>query len=158
MTDFVQPHYMVMFGLIMFAIGSLLMNGSDVNTTFWTFAFFVMISRFGMSLILPALNTAALRALSPEELNKGSGTINFTRQLGGAFGVSGVVVFMEQRTQFHVDALAATQTPGNTISRDLLDQVGLLLERVWCSRGYKRIRSITLSWRCGDSAGEYAWF
>ena len=47
--------------------------------------------------------------------------------MGGAFGVSGVVVFMEQRTQFHVDALAATQTPGNTISRDLLDQVGLLL-------------------------------
>ena len=127
MTDFVQPHYMVMFGLTMFAIGSLLMNGSDVNTTFWTFAIFVMISRFGMSLILPALNTAALRALSSEELNKGSGTINFTRQLGGAFGVSGVVVFMEQRTQFHVDALAATQTPGNTISRDLLDQVGLLL-------------------------------
>ena len=103
------------------------MNGSDVNTAFWTFAFFVMISRFGMSMILPALNTAALRALSPEELNKGSGTMNFLRQLGGAFGVCGLVVVMEQRTQFHADALVATQTPENTISQGLLNQVGQLL-------------------------------
>ena len=127
LTDLVSPHYMVMIGLGMFALGSLLMNGSDVNTAFWTFAVFVMISRFGMSMILPALNTAALRALSSEELNKGSGTMNFLRQLGGAFGVCGLVVAMEQRTQFHADALVATQTPENLISRGLLDQVGNLL-------------------------------
>ncbi|HAT35587.1 MAG TPA: MFS transporter [Rhodospirillaceae bacterium] len=127
LADTISPHYMVMVGLGMFALGSLLMNGSDVNTAFWTFAIFVMINRFGMSMILPALNTAALRALSPDELNKGSGTMNFLRQLGGAFGVSGLVVAMEQRTQFHAEALVATQTPGNTISRDLLDQVGHLL-------------------------------
>jgi DHA2 family multidrug resistance protein len=127
LTDIVPAHYMVMVGLSMFAIGSMLMNGSDVNTAFWTFAFFVMINRFGMALILPALSTAALRALSPEELNKGSGTMNFVRQLGGAFGVSGLVVFMEQRTQFHVETLTATHTPGNSVSRGLLDQVGVLL-------------------------------
>ena len=35
---------------------------------------------------LPALNTAALRVLSPEELNKGSGTMNFP-------AISGVLGF-----------------------------------------------------------------
>lgn len=129
MTDMVPPHYMVMVGLSLFATGSMLMSGADINTTFFVFAVFVMINRFGMTLILPALNTAALRALTPEELNKGSGTLNFIRQLGGAFGVSSVVVFMEQRTQFHSDALTATQTPGNTMSRDLLDQVGVLMSQ-----------------------------
>ena len=34
---------------------------------------------------------------------------------------------MEQRTQFHADALVATQTPENTISQGLLNQVGQLL-------------------------------
>jgi DHA2 family multidrug resistance protein len=127
LTDVLPAHYMVMVGLILFATGSFLMSGSDVNTTFWTFAVFVMVNRFGMTLILPALNTAALRALSPEELNKGSGTLNFIRQSGGAFGVSLSVVMVEQRTQFHVDALTATQTPGNAISIDLLGHVGNLL-------------------------------
>ena len=34
LTDLISPHYMVIFGLGMFALGSMLMNGSDVNTAF----------------------------------------------------------------------------------------------------------------------------
>ncbi len=34
--------------------------------------------------------------------------MNFTRQLGGAFGVNLLAVALERRTAFHGEALAAT--------------------------------------------------
>jgi hypothetical protein len=45
--------------------------------------------------MLPALSTGALNPLAPEQLGAGSSTINFTRQLGGAFGVNIVALTIE---------------------------------------------------------------
>ena len=79
---------------------------------------------------MPTINVSALRALPPEQLNRGSGTINFIRLMGGAVGVNGFVVFIEQRAEFHSVALAATQTPSNVVSRELLERIGSLLGNV----------------------------
>ena len=49
--------------------------------------------------------------------------------MGGAFGVNLIVVFMEQRTEFHSIALTATQTSHNSASRELLGQVSGLLQQ-----------------------------
>ena len=87
----------------------------------------VVIGRLGQSIMLPAINVSALKALPPEQLNNGSGSINFVRLMGGAFGVNTLVVFMEQRTEFHAISLTATQTAGNASSRELLDMVSSLL-------------------------------
>lgn len=45
--------------------------------------------------MLPSLSIGALNPLEPEELGAGSSTINFTRQLGGAFGVNVVALTIE---------------------------------------------------------------
>jgi EmrB/QacA subfamily drug resistance transporter len=127
LADRFPAHLMVMIGITLFACGNFLMSGTDVNTTFWTFAIYIIVARFGMALIMPSLSASALRALTPEQLNKGSGTVNFCRQFGGAFGITSLVVFTEQRTQFHGEALTATQTAANTASRDMLDQVGAIM-------------------------------
>ena len=60
-------------------------------------------------------------------LARGSGTLNFFRQLGGVFGISALVVTIEQRTQYHLEALAATQTAANSTSRELLSTIKQLL-------------------------------
>ncbi len=127
LADRVPHHLPIMFGLVLFALGAGLMMGADVNTAFWSVALFTVIGRLGQSFILPSLNASALRALPPDRLNRGSGTINFLRQLGGAVGVNGLVAFIEQRTQFHADALTATQTSGNAASRAFLEGVGRIL-------------------------------
>lgn len=127
LSDRFPAHIMVMVGITLFACGNFLMSWADVNTTFWTFATYVIVARFGMALIMPSLSASALRALTPEQLNKGSGTVNFGRQFGGAFGITSLVVFSEQRIQFHGEALTATQTPANATSRDMLDQVGAIM-------------------------------
>lgn len=136
-ADAFPAHVMVMLGLFMFALGNYFMSQTDANTTFLWFAWLVIVARCGMALIIPSLNTSALRALTTEQLHRGSGTINFIRQLGGACGVTVLVVFMERRTQFHVEAMAATQTAANTTSLDLLSKVNALLAQAGVSENLR---------------------
>ena len=132
-ADIFPAHLMVMLGLALFALGNYFMSQTDANTTFLSFAWLIIVARCGMSLIIPSLNTSALRALTSDQVHRGSGTINFIRQLGGSCGVAALVVFIERRTQFHVEAMAATQTAGNTSSLELLSSVGALLSQAGVS-------------------------
>lgn len=126
-ADAFPAHLMVILGLFTFALGNFLMSHADANTTFFTFAITIIVARCGMALILPSLSASALRALRTDQLHRGSGTINFLRQLGGSCGVTALVIFVEQRTQFHVEAMAATQRADNATSMALLSQLQSLL-------------------------------
>ena len=129
LADRVPNDLLIMFGLGTFSAGAFLMMTADVNTPFWSVIIFVMIGRFGQSLILPAMNASALRSMPPDKLNRASGGINFMRQFGGALGINGLVAFMEQRTLIYSESFAATQTADNAASRELLQGVvGLLNE------------------------------
>jgi MFS transporter, DHA2 family, multidrug resistance protein len=132
-ADALPAHLMVMSGLCLFALGNFFMSGTDANTTFLAFATMIVVARCGMALIIPSLNASAMRALSAEQLHRGSGTINFIRQLGGSCGVTALVVFIEQRTQFHAEAMAATQTSANSTSLELLAKVRELLAKAGLS-------------------------
>ncbi len=127
LVDTFPVRYLAIVGLILFAAGMALLQTTDVNSAFWLLAFYVVIGRLGMSIMMPAINVSALNALPPEQLNQGAGTINFVRLMGGAFGVNTLVVFMEQRTEFHATAMTATQTSRNESSRELLDRVAEIL-------------------------------
>lgn len=127
LADRIPGYLMVMSGLAAFALGTGLMITSDVNTPFWTFAFFAIISRAGLGFILPSLSSTALSALSAAELPKGSGNMNFIRQLGGASGTNLIVVWLLTQTSVHGDALTATQTAANSSSAALLTGVSDLL-------------------------------
>jgi EmrB/QacA subfamily drug resistance transporter len=127
LVDAFPVRYLAVVGLLLFALGMTLLQSTDVNSAFWLMAVYVIIARLGMSIMMPAINVSALNALPPEQLNQGAGTINFGRLMGGAFGVNTLVVFMEQRTQFHAASLTATQTSRNESSRELLDRVADLL-------------------------------
>ena len=137
LADKIPGYIMVMSGLAAFALGTALMVTSDVNTPFWTFAAFGMISRAGLGFILPSLSSTALGALSPAELPKGSGNMNFIRQLGGASGTNLIVVWLLMQTSFHGDALTATQTAGNSASTALLSGVSDLLAGSGLSDGVR---------------------
>ena len=132
-ADALPANLMVMCGLSLFALGNYLMSGTDANTTFLAFAGMIVVARCGMALIIPSLNVSALRALTPAQLHRGTGTINFIRQLGGSCGVTALVVFIEQRTEFHAQAMAATQTSANATSVELLSKVRDLLAELGLS-------------------------
>ncbi len=127
LADILPPHQPIMVGIILFALAAYFFSSTDVNTPFLMMALFTVASRFGLGLVMPNMGAAAMRAIPMDKLNHGAGAYNFTRQLGGAFGVNGLVVVIEQRTAFHADALAATQTSANSLTRELMDKVEKLL-------------------------------
>lgn len=127
LSDKASPALMVAIGMGIFAWSSWLMTASDVNTTFWTLAIWTAISRVGLGLVFPALSAGSLNVLPPHLLGQGSGTSNFIRQLGGAFGVNLLSIFVERRTILHADAFAATQTSDNPATVELLQSVAGML-------------------------------
>jgi MFS family permease len=118
LTDRVRADVLIFGGLTMFALGVALLGGADVNTSFVYIAGVSMIARMGMAFVTPGLMTSALNAAPENKLNAASGTINFCRQLGGAFGINTVVALMERRGEFHADALTGTQIASNTSTEE----------------------------------------
>ena len=127
-ADKLPAHIPVMIGLVCFAGGVSLMSGADKSTEFWTFALFVCVSRFGLAFIIPSLSVGALSTLHPNQLARGSGSVNFIRQLGGAVGTNLIVVWLQLRTNFHADGMIATQTDDNSTSQVLLRSIATRLQ------------------------------
>ncbi len=133
LSDRFAARNLIIAGLLCLAVSSWWLAGVDANLAFWTIAWCVVLSRIGLCLIKPALNVAALRSLRPELLGQGAGMINFSRQLGGAFGVNLLSVILDRRTFFHSDALTHLQTAGNSATAELLRQVESLLAQAGAS-------------------------
>ncbi|MEM7254056.1 MAG: DHA2 family efflux MFS transporter permease subunit [Pseudomonadota bacterium] len=127
LADSVPEHYLIAGGLIVLSYGFYLLADADVNTTFLSLVVMTLVGRIGLGFINPPLNAVALRALPSTHLARGSSTINFFRQLGGAFGVSALVIAVELRTQMHSAAFTDTQTADNATSQALLSELAMLL-------------------------------
>ncbi len=95
LADRKSARSLVVFGITVFALSAVLFALSDLELAFGWLALWTVIGRVGIGFMLPALSTGALNPLKPEELGAGSSTINFTRQLGGAFGVNLVALTIE---------------------------------------------------------------
>jgi len=109
LSDRIQPRIVIIAGLLLFALSSWLMRHIEVNTPYAQMAQWAIIGRVGLALIFPSLNAASLTALPLSLLSQGSGIISFLRQLGGAFGVNLLSIFLLQRTAEHAQAITATQ-------------------------------------------------
>ncbi|MDC0987239.1 DHA2 family efflux MFS transporter permease subunit [Alphaproteobacteria bacterium] len=122
-TDSVPAHVPIAVGLLVFSIGFFLTQAVDVNTTFWALVAYTAINRVGLSLAIPSLSAAALRAVPANKLARGASSSTFFRDLGGGFGIALLTAFFEHRTQFHGQAFTATQTSSNATTLELLNEV-----------------------------------
>jgi MFS transporter, DHA2 family, multidrug resistance protein len=124
LSDELAPRNLILAGLLIFAVSSLLFRSVDAATPFATLVLWVAIGRIGLSLIFPCLNAAALRPLPLELLAQGAAAINFLRQLGGAFGVNLLTIYLMQRSDLHLQTLTATQTHGNPQTVSIVELYG----------------------------------
>nr|MBC8158032.1 DHA2 family efflux MFS transporter permease subunit [Alphaproteobacteria bacterium] len=130
LADSITPRTGIVMGLLFFAIGTLPMAIADANTPFLHVLLFVVIIRLGMSVNLPFVTRTALASIPADKVNIGAGTLNFFRQLGASLGTAVWVVFLDIRTHFHSDTLAATQNSANETSQELLASVRRVLEEL----------------------------
>lgn len=138
LSDRLSARALIIAGLLCAGVSAYWLASVDANTPFWTIARCVILFYTGLGLSKPALIVGALRALRPEQLGQGAGMINFSRQLGGAFGVNLLSVVLDRRTLFHSNAFASLQTAGNSGTaeflrrmQDLLIQAGVPPDLQW---------------------------
>ncbi|MEY3043132.1 MAG: hypothetical protein RLZZ174_2214, partial [Pseudomonadota bacterium] len=113
LSDQMSARTLIFFGTVLFGISAALTAQIDLQTPLLTIGLWALIGRIGLSFIFPCLNAAAMRPLALHQLAQGSGIVNFLRQLGGAFGINGLAIFLDQRTSYHVAAMApAVQQDG----------------------------------------------
>ena len=129
LADTLPAHYPLMTGCALFSAAAWLMSESDVNTAFWIFAGYTIMSRVALGMVMPNLGKVAMTSVPGDKLNQAAGTYNFIRQMGGAFGVNLTAVAIDMRTARHAELLTATQTPDNAQSAELLARVAALLHR-----------------------------
>ena len=95
LADKYRAYKLVVIGMALFASSAILFALSGLATAFGWLALWTVLGRVGLGFMLPALSTGALHPLATHELGAGSSTINFTRQLGGAYGVNLVALTLE---------------------------------------------------------------
>jgi EmrB/QacA subfamily drug resistance transporter len=118
------PAPMVMiFGLVIIAASTAMLIGAGANTVFWYVALSLLIGRAGSAFTNPAINTAAIGALSPQQMRQGAGLANLSLMFGGSTGISIYVIVLEYRTEFHAAHLAITQTAANETTTSMLRMV-----------------------------------
>ena len=119
LSDRFSARILIGVGIVFFGVSNFLMTDADTSTPFWRFAMWVVVGRAGMGLIMPALNSGALRVLDQRLVSHGAGAINFVRQLGGAVGVGALSGLprarddhLRQRIQRDADRAAGAETLG----------------------------------------------
>lgn len=127
LADRYPPYILLVVGFLLFAVSTWWMGFSDANTAFWTFALLVLIGRIGQGMLFPPITAAGLSAAPPEKMGTANGMLNFTRQMGGAFGINLLAINIERRTSHHAEVLVTSQTEANSTTIGLLETVRDLL-------------------------------
>ncbi len=113
LSDRVDPRWLILAGMATFGFSAWLMASITLDTSFWTLAWWLIISRIGISLVMPTGNRTAIRDLPPDLIGAGAGAASFFMQFGGALGVIMLALLLQRRTLFHGQALAAATNEAN---------------------------------------------
>ncbi len=113
LTDRVDPRFLLAFGMGCFGFAAYLMAGIGASTPYWVLVGWLILSRIGISFCMPPANTTAVRAAPPHLLAAATGGAAFLMQIGGAFGVNLLAIFLQRRLIFHGEHLAAGMTEAN---------------------------------------------
>lgn len=120
LVDRFDPRWLITAGVLLVSLSFWLMRGADPNTGFWLFAWWMILGRLGIALSFPTLSLGAVKSVPMAYLGQASGALHFVRQLGGAFGVNLLSIFLLRRTHFHTDAINTTQSHDNLLTSELL--------------------------------------
>lgn len=99
LCDRIAIVWLLCIGLLLFAVSAIWYGFWGASSGFVGLCVIAAVGRLGIGLIMPALSTASLDSLTVDELPYGAGAITFVRQLGGAFGINLLTVFLDWQHQ-----------------------------------------------------------
>jgi DHA2 family multidrug resistance protein len=87
------------------------------------------------------LSVATLGSVPRNEVAAASGLYNLTRQIGGSIGIAVLATFLDHRTQFHAQNIAAHVSAYDQRTRAFLQQIGSYAQQM---HGYDAPRAAQL--------------
>lgn len=78
----------IAIGLVIQAIGFVLLALHDVDTSYWITALALVLMAAGMALLMPPASEAIISSLPPSKAGVGSAWNDSTREIGGALGIA----------------------------------------------------------------------
>ena len=110
-----EPRWMLMFGLIVSAVGLFQMAGFNLQVDIGTAIRARMVQSIGLAFLFVPLNTLAFSRLPKEKANSATGLINLARNIGGSAGIAMVTTELARRSQFHQQILHCMAAPGDQV-------------------------------------------
>ncbi|HZR87812.1 MAG TPA: DHA2 family efflux MFS transporter permease subunit [Bradyrhizobium sp.] len=116
----VDLRYIIVFGLITFAMGSYQMTWITRDFDFYELLWPQILRGIGMMCAMVPTNNIALGTLAPERVKNASGLFNLMRNLGGAVGLAIINEVLNDRTDLHIVRLQERVTWGNALATETL--------------------------------------
>jgi DHA2 family multidrug resistance protein len=124
----VDLRYIIVFGLVIFALGSYQMTGITRDYDFDELLWPQILRGIGMMCAMVPTNNIALGTLPPDRVKNASGLFNLMRNLGGAVGLAVINQVLNDRTDLHIARLQERVTWGNATATETLNTFTQRLE------------------------------
>jgi MFS transporter, DHA2 family, multidrug resistance protein len=119
----VDLRYIIVFGLVTFALGSYQMTWITRDYDFYELLLPQILRGIGMMCAMVPTNNIALGTLPPDKVKNASGLFNLMRNLGGAVGLAIINEVLNDRTDLHIVRLQERVTWGNSLATETVDML-----------------------------------
>jgi DHA2 family multidrug resistance protein len=121
----VDPRYLVALGLVLSAIGAIVMARISLYVDAWGLIWPGMIAGAGMGLFFVPLNAVAFGSIRDAKLDEASGLMALMRGIGSSLGIAVVSWLLVQQAQVHWTLLIENLNPFNPAVAPYLADSGL---------------------------------
>lgn len=103
----------VLFGLLLGATSMFIMQGLNLQGSFWDYTWPRIVLGVGLAMIFVPLTTVTLATISRTEMGNATGMFNLLRNIGGSVGIAMAATLLARYGQFYQTGLVAHVTPYN---------------------------------------------
>lgn len=100
----------VLLGLIIGAISMFIMQGLNLQGSFWTYTWPRIVLGIGLAMIFVPLTTVTLATIPRAEMGNATGMFNLLRNVGGSVGIAMAATLLARFQQFYQTTLSAHTT------------------------------------------------
>ena len=130
MADRMDGRIPITFGVLFSALSLYWMSFVDLRTSETTAYLMLIVRGLGIGFIFPPLMNLSLKCLPPEKTAVGSGLMNVSRQIGGAFGVAIIGVLLDRREVFHHSLFAQAQNLNSFATNSFLSHLQEIFQKL----------------------------
>jgi len=113
----------VFFGLLLGASSMFIMQGLNLQGSFWNYTWPRIVLGFGLAMIFVPLTTVTLASISRSEMGNATGMFNLLRNIGGSVGIAMAATLLARDGQFYQTSLVAHINPYNPTFQMRLEEL-----------------------------------